>query len=244
MGLAQKISSLVLSLRKKVNIRVRQPLNKIMIPVLNASFQANVDAVKELILSEVNIKEIEYITDTTGVLVKKIKANFKELGKKVGGLMKAVNTAIGSFTQEDISRIEKDGFYALVVEGQNIELTLADVEILSEDIPGWLVASLGPLTVALDVNISKELLEEGIAREIVNRIQNIRKDKGYDVTDKIVLEIQKNDAINAAIANNLSYICAEILATHLQLSDNVEGSDTVALEVDENIKTFIKINRN
>jgi isoleucyl-tRNA synthetase len=244
MDLAQKISSMVLSLRKKVNIRVRQPLNKIMLPVPDASFHKKIEAVKSLILSEVNVKEIEYITDTKGILVKKIKANFKELGKKVGGLMKAVNAAVGTFTQEDIASMEKTGGCTLQVEGQTIELSLSDVEILSEDIPGWLVINNGPLTVALDVNISKELMEEGLAREIVNRIQNIRKDKGYEVTDKIVLEIQKNESINAAIANNLDYICAEILASNLDMVDTVEGTETITLEVDEHIKTYIKINKN
>jgi isoleucyl-tRNA synthetase len=244
MDLAQKISSLVLSLRKKVNIRVRQPLNKIMVPLPDTSLKENIEAVKNLILSEVNVKEIEYITDTKGILVKKIKANFKELGKKAGGLMKSVSAAINTFTQEDIASIEAKGTYKLTVEGKEIELTLSDVEILSEDIPGWLVASLGPLTVALDVHISQELKEEGIAREIVNRIQNIRKDRAYEVTDKIVLQIQKNDLINTAIANNLNYICAEILATNLELVTTIEGDDHVALEVDENIKTIVKINKN
>ncbi len=244
MDLAQKISSMVLSLRKKVNIRVRQPLNKIMIPVLDAKFEENIDAVKGLILSEVNVNVIEYITDTKGILIKKIKANFKELGKKVGGLMKAVNAAIGQFTQDDIAKIEKEGVYQLTVEGQFVEIALSDVEILSEDIPGWLVANMGSLTVALDVNITQELKEEGIAREVINRIQNIRKDRAFKVTDKIVVKIKKNNALNEAISNNKNYICAEILATKLELVNTLNGADAVELEVDENIKTYITINKN
>lgn len=244
MDLAQKISSMVLSLRKKVNIRVRQPLNKILIPVLNSGFIEQVDAVKQLILSEVNVKDLEYITDTRGILIKKIKPNFKELGKKVGPLMKVVANSITNFTQEDIGKIESEENYKILIEGQEIVLTLADVEIISEDIPGWLVTNMGKLTVALDINISPELREEGIAREIVNRIQNLRKEQDFEVTDKIILKIQKNDAINTAISNNLNYICSETLATDLELVNNLSVSEAFEVEVDENIKTYITINKN
>ncbi|MEO5570239.1 MAG: isoleucine--tRNA ligase [Bacteroidia bacterium] len=243
MELAQKISSMVLSLRKKVNIRVRQPLNKILLPVPYESFKEKVDAVKHLILAEVNVKQIEYISDTSGILVKKIKANFKVLGKKVGVLMKDVAAAIPNFSQDDISKFEKDGTFELKLKDQKINLIAEDVEILSEDIPGWQVTSDGNITVALDISISEQLREEGIARELVNRIQNIRKDKGFEVTDKIDIKIKAHDAINAAISNNLTYICTEILATSLKVVENLEGEDGILIAVDDDIQTTTSINK-
>ncbi len=243
MELAQQISSMVLSLRKKVNIRVRQPLNKILLPVLNLSFQQKVEAVKPLILSEVNVKELEYITDTAGILVKKIKPNFKVLGKKVGGMMKEVAAAIQAFGQNEIAAFEKSGGHTLNLGGQAITLLPEDVEILSEDIPGWQVAVEGPLTVALDTAISEKLREEGIAREIVNRIQNLRKDKGFEVTDRISIKIQAHEAINKSISNNLNYICTEILASTLEMVDRIPEKDGDVLEVDDEIKTVTLINK-
>ncbi len=243
MELAQKISSMVLSLRKKVNIRVRQPLNKILLPVLDNVFQSKVESVKDLILAEVNVKEIHYITDTAGILVKKIKPNFKVLGKKVGGLMKDAAAAIGTFTQEDILKFESEGKFELTVKDQLLTLEPDDVEILSEDIPGWQVASEGKLTVALDITMTEKLREEGIAREFINRIQNIRKDKGFEVTDKIELKVQNHTSITTSILNNKDYICAEILATSLDFTDSLTAEDAVPVEVDEDTVTLIKIKK-
>lgn len=243
MKLAQKISSMVLSLRKKQNIRVRQPLNKIMVPVLDKNFREQVEAVKGLILSEVNVKQLEYLEEDSGILVKKIKANFKALGPKVGKHMKSIAAAVAQFTQEDIARIEREGVYPVDVEGGKFELSLSDVEIVSEDIPGWLVISAGAVTVALDITITDSLRQEGIARELVNRIQNLRKDKALEVTDKIALRIQRNYLIDEAVNNNLNYICSETLASSLELVDEVRSDEGLLVEVDEEIRTFISIDK-
>nr|WP_294896047.1 isoleucine--tRNA ligase [uncultured Pedobacter sp.] len=239
MQLAQDISSMVLSLRKKVSINVRQPLSKILLPVLDSDFQSKVEKVKELILSETNIKEIEYITDTAGIIKKKIKPNFKSLGKKLGKDMKVIGAQISAFTDADIIDFEQKGSVTLNADANSYTILPEDVEIIAEDVPGWQVTNLGKLTVALDVNISKELKEEGIAREVINRIQNLRKDLGFDVTDKIKVTLQSNDLISNAVANNLSYICAEILATSLELSPNVTEGQVIEIEETE-ILTFIK----
>ena len=243
MELAQQISSMVLSLRKKVNIRVRQPLNKILLPVLDESFKIKVEAVKDLILAEVNVKEIEYIHDTKGVLVKKIKANFKVLGKKVGGLMKDVAACIASMTQEQIQELEAEKKFEFEVLDQTIIITDEDVEISSEDIPGWQVTNEGKLTVALDITLTPELKEEGIAREFINRIQNIRKERGFEVTDRIDLKVLENAGIRNSLINNKDYICAEILAAKLDLVDRLDGEDAVILEVDDEIQTRIIIQK-
>lgn len=223
MGYAQRISSLVLSLRKKENIRVRQPLQKILLPVLDEAFQQQVEAVRDLILSEVNVKEIEYVTDTTGIIKKGIKPNFKTLGRRLGKNMKAVAEVINNFSQGDIAAIEKAGSYHLSLNGENYELTLEDFEINTEDIPGWLVANDGPLTVALDVTITDKLLAEGTARELINRIQNIRKNKDFNVTDKIVVTLQNHKAVTSAVETFGDYICNETLAVGLKLAENVNG---------------------
>jgi isoleucyl-tRNA synthetase len=243
MELAQKISSMVLSLRKKVNIRVRQPLNRILLPVPDNSFKEKAEAIKHLILAEVNVKQMEYISDTSGILVKKIKPNFKVLGKKAGALMKDVAAAIPALSQDDIATFEREGSFDLQLKDQKINLTIEDVEILSEDIPGWQVTSDGNITVALDTSISEQLREEGIARELVNRIQNIRKDKGFEVTDKIQIKIKAHDAINTAISNNLTYICTEILAASLKVVENLEDEDSILIEVDDNIQTVTSIKK-
>ncbi|MOA12210.1 Isoleucine--tRNA ligase [compost metagenome] len=241
MAMAQDISSMVLSLRKKVDIKVRQPLNKILLPVLDSEFQAKVEKVKDLILSETNIKEIQYIHDTAGILIKKIKPNFKALGPKVGKMMKEVSNAANNFSQEDINAIERDGFFNLHLNGEVFKLELADVEILSEDIPGWLVTSIGKLTVALDVTITEELKQEGIARELINRIQNLRKDKGFEVTDKIAVTLQSHELVDTAVKNFLPYISAEILGTNFDLAD-ADFSSTDNIEIDE-ISLKIEIER-
>ncbi len=243
MQLAQQISSMVLALRKKVNIRVRQPLQKIMVPVLDEKFRKQLQGVEQLILSEINVKELEYLEDTAGVLVKKIKPNFKSLGPKYGKLMKQIAAEINKFSQEDITKIEESGNFKITVDNQNIDLSLADVEIMSEDIPGWLVASEGAVTVALDVTISDELKQEGIAREIINRIQNIRKDKGLEVTDKIEIFVEKHPQISDAVLNNNDYICSETLAKNLNYTDLIENADKVLVDIFDDVQTCVLINK-
>ena len=243
MQLAQKISSLVLGLRKKVNIRVRQPLQKIMVPVLDSKTKTQLAGVEQLILSEVNVKELDFLTETSGVLVKKIKPNFKTLGPRYGKLMKQISALIGQFEQDDIATIESQGNYELKINDEKITLTLEDVEIMSEDIPGWLVASEGTLTVALDVTITPQLREEGMARELINRIQNLRKEKGLEVTDKIELSVQKHTEISAAILNNNEYICSETLAVNLNYTEVLEATEKAEVDFEENIKTFVSIQK-
>jgi isoleucyl-tRNA synthetase len=233
MGLAQDASSLVLSLRKKANIKVRQPLQRVLIPVLNPLMEQQLHGVEELIKAEVNVKEIEYLTDTEGFIKKKIKPNFSALGKKLGAKMKAVTTALSNFSQHEISLFEKEGRYSIPVGNDEfVELSLSEVEISSEDIPGWTVASKGPLTVALDINITPELVQEGDAREFVNRIQKIRKDSGFDVTDRIEVKVAANNGIIQSLTKFNDYICAEILADRLELSSQIdEGTE---IEVNDN----------
>src|SRR5690606_13050274 len=206
MSYAQQISSMVLALRRKVSIKVRQPLQKIMIPDMGVSFREQIDKIKDLVLSEVNVKELEYLADDSGVLVKKIKPNFKTLGPKHGKLMKGIAAVVNTLTPAEITHFEREGRFEVEVEGSKIELLAEDVEIISEDIPGWLVANEGKLTVALDITITEELRQEGLARELVNRIQNIRKDSGFEITDKIELYIRKHEAINNAVMNFTGYI--------------------------------------
>lgn len=244
MQLAQKISSMVLALRKKVNIRVRQPLQKIMVPVLSEGFKTQLSAVEQLILSEVNVKELEYLDHDTGVLVKKIKPNFKTLGPKYGKMMKQIAAAIEAFSPDDIGHIEKDGSLTLNLDGQAIELLIADVEIISEDIPGWLVSNEGSLTVALDVTITEKLKHEGIARELINRIQNLRKEIGLEVTDKIEIFVQRHEEISEAISNNNDYICSETLATKLYYEESIGEIDLVTIDILDNIQTNILIKKN
>ncbi len=243
MNIAQKVSSMILGLRRKVNIKVRQPLQKIMVPLLDDTFEDKFEAVKNLILSEVNVKEVEYLKDTTGILVKKIKPNFKTLGPKYGKMMKQISGAINAFEQTDIASLEKSGSYELDLEGEKITVSLEDVEILSEDIPGWLVSSEGALTIALDVTISEDLKKEGIAREFVNRIQNLRKDSNFDVTDKINIEIQKHKAINDAVLAYEEYISSQTLAKTITLVDNFLDNGAINIPLDEEISTYIKINK-
>jgi len=233
---AQKISSMVLSLRKKEMIKVRQPLQRIMIPILNEEDREEILAVQNLIKSEVNVKEIELIDDASGILVKTIKPNFKVLGPKFGKDMRFVAQAIQNLTQEDISTVEKQGEISLKVEEKFVNLTIAEVEISSQDIEGWLVANQGSLTVALDVTISDELRKEGNARELINRVQNLRKESGLDVTDKIKLVIQKNDILERSIAANEEYIKAETLTNELVFEEFIEkGTEIVFDEVNTKI---------
>jgi isoleucyl-tRNA synthetase len=243
MELAQKISSMTLSLRKRTNNRVRQPLNKLMIPVLDGHFKQQIEKVRSLILSEVNVKEIEYIDESAGILVKKIKPNFKTLGPRYGKLMKQIAAAVDAFTPNEITTIENSGKIELIVENQPVEILITDVEIITEDIPGWVVSNMGNLTVALDITITETLRQEGIARELVNRIQNLRKDKGFEVTDKIKLQIEKNSEINTPIENNFAYICSETLADSLDLVQVLDCEEKIEIEIIEGLKTFITIQK-
>lgn len=243
MQLAQKISSMALSLRKKTNNRVRQPLNKIMIPVLDKKFKEQVQAIESLILSEINVKGIEYLTDDAGILVKKIKPNFKTLGPKYGKIMKKIAAAINTFDQDGISKIEAEGNCNLYIDGQDVEITLADVEIITDDIPGWVVANMDNLTVALDITITDQLKSEGMAREIINRIQNYRKDQNFEVTDKINLTIEKNSEIEQSIIDNNSYICSETLANSLILIEKIEAAEKIEVELIDNIKAHLLITK-
>ncbi|HPS61641.1 MAG TPA: isoleucine--tRNA ligase [Bacteroidales bacterium] len=243
MELAQNISSMILSIRKSTRIRVRQPLNRALIPVMSERTRQQIEAVKNLILSEVNVKDLEYITDTAGVLVKKVKPDFKKLGPRYGKLMKQLAAALTTIAQPEIATLEREGKLSLTVEGQPVEILSDDVEILSEDIPGWQVAVMGSLTVALDITLTPELMREGIAREVINRIQNIRKDKGFEVTDKITVRIQSHAGMDEAVHQNIAYICSETLAQSFDIVDSVESAEKVPVEITETISTFIEINR-
>ncbi|MDP3557541.1 MAG: isoleucine--tRNA ligase [Bacteroidota bacterium] len=243
MELAQKISSMVLSIRKKENLKVRQPLQRIQIPILDKAFQNKIEAVKDLILSEVNVKEIDFVNESQTQIVKNLKLNFKTLGKKCGANMKAVQAFANENGPQIISAIEKTGVFIIELADAKISLEIEDVEIIPVDIPGWKVANNGPLTVALDINLSEELKNEGLAREVVNRIQNMRKDAGFEVTDKILVKIQQNSDLDKAIKNNLSYICSETLTNDLQLVQNLNLTNASTIEVDELISTLISIEK-
>ena len=242
MELAQKSCSLVLGLRKKHMLRVRQPLQKIMIPVLNQEVAEHLMHVKELILSEVNVKELELLTDGAGMLVKSIKPNFKTIGPKYGKQMKSIATLVAGFNQEDIASVEANGGWNGEIDGTIIALDLADFEINAQDIPGWLVASEGGITVALDITLSADLKSEGIAREVVNRIQNMRKDTGFEVTDRISVEIDTTETVEKAIKQFEAYICNEVLANSIQFMKLTEGTKE-AIETDgDTVFNIIKSN--
>jgi isoleucyl-tRNA synthetase len=243
MELAQKISSMVLSIRKKENLKVRQPLQRIQIPILEKAFQVKIEAVKDLILGEVNVKEIDFVNESQTQIVKNLKLNFKTLGKKCGTNMKAVQAYANENGAAIISGIERSGSYVIDLNDTKINIESEDVEIIPVDIPGWKVSNNGPLTVALDINLSEELRNEGLAREVVNRIQNMRKDAGFEVTDKILVKIQQNSDLDNAIKNNLSYICSETLTNDLQLVQNLSSANASKIEVDELISTLISIEK-
>ena len=223
MQMAQDVTSMVLALRRKVNIKVRQPLQCIMIPVVDEEQRAHIEAVKALIMSEVNVKDIKFVDGAAGVLVKKVKCDFKKMGPKFGKQMKAVAAAVAEMSQEAIAELEKNGSYTLQLDGTDVLVEATDVEIFSEDIPGWLVANEGKLTVALDVTVTDELRREGIARELVNRIQNIRKSSGLEITDKIKITLSKNQQTDDAVNEYKDYICNQVLGTSLTLTDEVEN---------------------
>ena len=232
MQMAQSISSMVLALRRKVNIKVRQPLHTLMIPVLDSHQQESIEAVKQLILSEVNVKEMKFVENTAGILVKRIKPDFKKLGPRYGKIMKPLAAAIQQMSQDDINAFEKAGSFDLKVNDQDVQLDRADVEIISEDIPGWLVANEGRLTVALDITVTEELRKEGLARELVNRVQNLRKSSGFDITDKVNLFILSNDMIDDAIREYRDYIANQVLAASIEIEDEAV-SDAVELDFED-----------
>jgi isoleucyl-tRNA synthetase len=243
MGLAQKISSMVLGLRRKVNIKVRQPLNKLMVPIHDNGFREKIEAVKDLILTETNVKDIEFLTDTSGILVRRIKPNFKSLGPRFGKLMKTIAAEVQKMSQEDISSLEASGEWKLEISGEEIMLFAEDVEITTEDIPGWLVDNDGSLTVALDVTITDELRYEGIAREFINRIQNYRKESGFEVTDKINIMIMKHEALNKAIDQHRENIGTQTLADRVQLVDDMDTENARKVELEEGLYTWMKIEK-
>lgn len=245
MQLAQDASSLILSLRKKVNlptgqvgIKVRQPLQKVLIPALNPGMKKQLQKVEDLIKAEVNVKEIEYLDPDNTFIQKKIKPNFVVLGKKLGAKMKTVSAALSHFTQDDIVKFEKQGNYTLMIEGEPLILELSEVEISSNDIPGWMVANKGSLTVALDVTITPALKMEGDAREFVNRIQNIRKDNGFALTDRIEVKVAANNGLKDSLAQFKTYICAEILADNLEILPEIEGGTEIEVN-DVSLKVIV-----
>ena len=235
MGMAQKITSMVLALRRKVNIKVRQPLQAIMIPAVDDEQKNHIEAVKDLIKNEVNVKELRFV-EGSGVLVKKVECNFRTMGKKFGKLMKGIAAAMGNLSQEEISQLQTTGSYELEVEGQKAVVEATDVEIISEDIPGWLVSNEGNLTVALDVELTDELLNEGMARELINRIQNIRKEIGLEITDRINVTLSPDSKVEAALAGFADYIKAQVLADNVCIADN----DGIAAEI-EDLNINIKV---
>ena len=236
MATAQTITSMVLALRRKVNIKVRQPLSTLMIPVVDEAQRADIEAVKDLILSEVNVKEIKFVGNEDGVLVKRIKPDFKKLGPKHGKAMKAVAAALTTMAQADILAFERNGYTDMVIDGETRRVDAQDVEIISEDIPGWLVANEGNITIALDVTVNENLRNEGVAREIVNRLQNLRKDRNFNITDKISVTIEPSELIAGALSDFGDYIARQVLAVSLDTA-TVAADDVNAAEIDidENI---------
>lgn len=243
MQLAQKISSMALSLRKKVGLRVRQPLARIMIPVLEQRIVEQVNAIKNLIINEVNIKEIEFLTETEGILIKKIKADFKKLGPRLGKHMKNVASALGSIDQASISKLEKGENFLIESMGETLTISRDDIEILTEDIPGWVISTEGSLTIALDITLTEELKMEGIARDLVNRVQNIRKESGLEVTDRINLTIHQDDHLKKAVEANYAYICSETLADSIIFTDLSESPVKQEAEIADDLKLWIIVEK-
>lgn len=235
MDVAQRVSSMVLALRRKVNIKVRQPLTRIMVPILEEGLKERIEQVEGLIKSEVNVKDIDLIEDTTGLITKKIKPNFKTLGPRYGKYMKAISALVAGFSQEDIARLETDGAAVLDVDGEKLDVTIADFEITSEDMPGWLVATEGKLTVALDVTVTEELCREGVARELINRIQNIRKESSFEVTDKIKVVISDAPLVCDAVQEHRDYISSQVLAVSLTLEADPQGMFVNDADIDGNV---------
>ncbi len=243
MAIAQKASSMILGLRRKEKLKVRQPLAKIMVPILSDRFKMQFEAVENIILSEVNVKKVEYLTDTAGIIKKKIKANFKALGPKYGKMMKQIAGAIAQFGQDEISNLEKTSTHELSVAHEKIAISIDDVEITTEDIPGWLVSTEGDMTIALDINMTDELKQEGIAREFINKIQNLRKESNFEVTDRITIRIEKNDAFNEAVENFKEYISTQTLAESLELTDKLDEKSISKVEIDQDTEALIHLNK-
>jgi isoleucyl-tRNA synthetase len=225
MLLAQSISSMVLALRRKVNIKVRQPLTQIMMPTVDAHQRQAIEAVKSLILGEVNVKDLKFVDNAAGILVKRVKPDFKKLGPRYGKIMKQLAASVQIMTQEQITELETLGSFCFDVAGEKAVVELADVDIISEDIPGWLVANEGRLTVALDITVTDALRKEGTARELVNRIQNIRKSSGLDITDKINVVITDMPQVKEAFVEYQNYIASQVLANNISLATNVHGTE-------------------
>jgi isoleucyl-tRNA synthetase len=230
MELAQSISSMVLALRKKVNIKVRQPLSSMFLPVKDASVREHIESVQSLILNETNVKELRFVDNTAGILIKRVKPDFKKLGPQFGKIMKQVSNAITSMNQESITQLEQSGSFSFGIEGQAFSISVGDVEIISEDIPGWLVANEGNLTVALDVTLTEPLLQEGIARELVNRIQNLRKANGYEITDRITIQILQSEQIEAAVKTYTNYIASQTLANNIVFVSHIDNATELDFE--------------
>ncbi len=232
MQIAQTMTSMVLALRRKVNIKVRQPLTTLMVPVLNPEQQAHIEAVKDLVLSEVNVKEMKFVDNAAGILVKRVKPDFKKLGPRYGKIMKQLAATIAAMSQPDIAEFEKNGSFTFDIDGQQATIEKGDVEVISEDIPGWLVANEGNITVALDITVTDELHREGIARELVNRIQNIRKTSGFDITDKIDVAIASNVETDQAVREYRDYMSRQVLANTFEVVDNLSGESVSELDFD------------
>ena len=235
MYLAQTASSIVLALRRKVNIKVRQPLSQIMIPFTDEEQKQNIEAIQSLILNEVNVKELNFVDSTNAMLVKRIKPDFKKLGPRYGKIMKQLAVAVQEMSQTDIAMLEKEGSFNLIVNGEDVTIELSDTEIISEDIPGWLVANQDKLTVALDIEITDDLHKEGIARELVNRIQNLRKSQDFEITDRIDIAISSNEKLDAAINQFSDYIKSQVLADKLIVAEKTYSTQ---IDVDDEIITI------
>jgi isoleucyl-tRNA synthetase len=233
MHIAQRLSSMILGLRRKVSIKVRQPLAKILVPVSDKKFRERVESVRNLILGEVNVKELEFIDDTSTVLIKRVKPDFKSLGPRYGKLMKAITKLVASLSSKEIATFETEGSISFNIGGEEVNISLKDVEIISEDIPGWQVANEGKLTVALDVTVTDDLRYEGIAREMVNRIQNIRKESGFDVTDKIKVFIEEQNIIGEAVKRHASYIGSQTLASEVNITRSIPGDGRHEIDIDD-----------
>jgi len=243
MGIAQKASSMILALRRKKKLKVRQPLAKIMVPVLSPHFKKQFDDVKDIILAEVNVKDVEYLEDTSSFIKKKIKPDFKTLGPKYGKLMKHISAALAGFSQSDITKLEQEGNIEIPAGDERIIIGRNDVEIQTEDIPGWTVATEGQMTIALDINVTEELKQECIAREFINKIQNLRKESNFEVTDRIDIKILKHENINDAVSNFRKYICEQTLAVDLQLVDSLNNLPSKEITIDKDVITRIAVEK-
>jgi isoleucyl-tRNA synthetase len=234
---------MILGLRRKEKIKVRQPLARIIVPVLNENFRKQFEAIESIVLTEVNVKTVEYLTDSSGIIKKKIKPNFKTLGPKYGKLMKQIAAVVSSMDQQQIVAFERIGSFDTFIEGEAVRLVTEDAEIMTEDIPGWQVASEGNLTVALDINVTPELRLEGIARELINRIQNLRKESGFEVTDKIELTVGQHPELAAALEKYGEYICNQTLAIKLSLADISEMKTDQLVEIEPGLETLILVRK-